>query len=179
MPILLSAFLFCLPLLGCNQEKVPIKEHVSQKTSGEKAQTETPPSNLKERDLAPAFSKPLQLNAPPQAILSPTGLARVTLKKNEDDTHLRPNVDSVITVRFKGWTSTGELFQESKEESPFTQRVGNLLKGWQEGVMGMNKGEIHRFWMPGKLAYDNDPNPNSQKGNLIFDIELIEFKNRK
>ncbi len=170
--------LFSLFWVGCEAQpkietpEVKPAESVSEpkKKTVEKAPDE---------EVAPAFSTPANLkNAPSQAQSSPTGLEWVQLKEGDEDSE-SPNLNSVITVRFSGWTPDGKSFQKSKEDRPFKQRVGNLLKGWQEGIVKMKKGEIRRLWMPGKLAYDNDPNPNSQKGELIFDIELIDFKNKK
>ena len=48
--------------------------------------------------------------------------------------------------------------------------------GWTEGVQLMVVGERRRFWIPGHLAYDNSPRPDSPRGTLVFDIELIEVK---
>jgi peptidylprolyl isomerase len=40
----------------------------------------------------------------------------------------------------------------------------------------MRAGEKRRFWIPGSLAYDNDPRPDVPKGMLVFDIELIRIQ---
>ncbi len=39
----------------------------------------------------------------------------------------------------------------------------------------MVKGETMRFWIPGKLAYDNSARPGAPKGTLVFDITLRDF----
>ena len=37
-------------------------------------------------------------------------------------------------------------------------------------------GEKRRFWIPGSLAYDSNPNPELPKGMLVFDIELVRIQ---
>ena len=55
--------------------------------------------------------------------------------------------------------------------------VGNVIKGWTEGLQLMTKGEKARFWIPGNLAYGDKPTrPGAPAGMLVFDIELIDFK---
>ena len=51
-----------------------------------------------------------------------------------------------------------------------------MIPGWTEGVQLMVVGERRRFWIPGRLAYDSSPDPDSPRGTLVFDIELIEVK---
>ncbi len=54
--------------------------------------------------------------------------------------------------------------------------LGNVIKGWTEGVQLMTKGEKARFWIPGALAYGDKPTrPGAPSGMLVFDIELIDF----
>ncbi len=170
--------LFFVITIGCDSQPIvqPAPEKIANSASEPKREIVKKAPDVK---IAPAFTTPGNLqNAPSFAESTTTGLYSYQLKKGEEDS-TSPNLNSVITVRFSSWTPDGKAFQHSKEKSPFKQRVGNLLKGWQEGIVKMKKGEIRRFWIPGKLAYDHDPNPNSQKGPLIFDIELIDFKNKK
>ena len=40
----------------------------------------------------------------------------------------------------------------------------------------MVQGEKRRFWIPGNLAYDKDPDPTAPKGQLCFEIELLDIR---
>jgi peptidylprolyl isomerase len=40
----------------------------------------------------------------------------------------------------------------------------------------MSKGEKRRFWIPAKLAYGKNPGGGKPGGDLIFDVELIDFR---
>ena len=53
-----------------------------------------------------------------------------------------------------------------------------MIKGWDEGIMLLNKGAKARFIIPSDLAYGERGAggvipPNA---TLVFDVELVEFK---
>ena len=56
--------------------------------------------------------------------------------------------------------------------------LDGVIKGWTEGVQLMVEGEKTRFWIPGKLAYGDEPSRARPHGMLVFDIELLEIKKR-
>jgi peptidylprolyl isomerase len=69
------------------------------------------------------------------------------------------------------------MFDSSvKRGQPARFPLGNVIKGWTEGLQLMVVGEKTRFWIPGELAYDNSPRPGAPKGTLVFDIELLSIK---
>jgi len=53
-----------------------------------------------------------------------------------------------------------------------------VIKGWDDGVITMNKGEISRFIIKPSYGYGNKGSPPSIPGSatLIFDIELFDFE---
>jgi peptidylprolyl isomerase len=83
----------------------------------------------------------------------------------------------MVTVHYTGWTTDGRMFESSvKDGKPITAPLNQLIPGWVEGVQLMRTGEKRRFWIPGALAYDNNPDPDMPKGMLVFDIELISIR---
>ena len=54
--------------------------------------------------------------------------------------------------------------------------LGDVISGWTEGLQLMTAGEKMRFWIPEKLAYKGERPP---RGMLVFDVELISFKDGK
>ena len=56
--------------------------------------------------------------------------------------------------------------------APTSFGLGDVIKGWTEGVQLMVEGEKTRFWIPQNLAYESGGGP---KGMLVFDIELIKI----
>ena len=121
----------------------------------------------------PAIPAPSDVAAPPaDALKTPSGLASKVLQIGMSN--VRPTARSTVKVHYTGWTTDGKMFDSSVTrgeaiEFPLNQVIG----GWTEGVQLMVIGEKRRFWIPGKLAYDDLPMPDAPKGMLVFDIELL------
>ncbi|MDD5530175.1 MAG: FKBP-type peptidyl-prolyl cis-trans isomerase [bacterium] len=88
---------------------------------------------------------------------------------------------SRITVHYTGWLLDGTKFDSSKDRrSPFTFIVGagQVIKGWEQGVIGMKEGGKRKLMIPPELGYGEQGAgsfipPNSE---LIFDVELLKVK---
>lgn len=122
---------------------------------------------------------PSDVGAPPaNAQKKESGVHFVILYPGEGDA--TPTVDAIVTAEYTGWTSDGKKFDSSKDKGkPLVQRLGNLIKGWQEGVLGMKKGEVRRMWIPEHLGYGNNSDPSAPKGTIVFDVKLISFEEPK
>jgi peptidylprolyl isomerase len=60
---------------------------------------------------------------------------------------------------------------------PASFSLNGVIPGWTEGVQLMTEGAKYRFWIPGKLAYGDEPKrPGAPAGTLVFDIELLGIK---
>jgi len=88
---------------------------------------------------------------------------------------------SQITVAYTGWLhdsskpdAKGTQFQ-TNSNFPFRLGVGNVIRGWDQGVVGMRVGGQRRLVLPPDLAYGNSP-PNGSgiplNATLIFDVTL-------
>jgi FKBP-type peptidyl-prolyl cis-trans isomerase len=83
------------------------------------------------------------------------------------------------TVQYTGWLQdTGALFDSSYSSGqPFTFTIGagNVIKGWDEGVVGMLPGETRRLIIPSALGYGDAGSPPKIPGGttLVFDILLL------
>jgi FKBP-type peptidyl-prolyl cis-trans isomerase len=123
--------------------------------------------------VTPAPATPADVAAPPaDATKTKSGLAFKVLTPGTGT--VKPKSGSKVTVHYSGWTTNGVMFDSSVMKGrPFTTALDEVIKGWTEGVQLMVAGESRRFWIPGKLAYDNSDSPDMPKGMLVFDIELI------
>jgi FKBP-type peptidyl-prolyl cis-trans isomerase len=120
---------------------------------------------------------PTDVKAPPKGVTkTSSGLAYRVLQKGTGAEH--PTRASNVTVHYTGWTTDGEMFDSSVVRGePAMFPLGNVIKGWTEGVQLMVKGEKARFWIPAELAYGEKPSrPGAPAGVLVFDIELIDFR---
>ncbi|MEM8608480.1 MAG: FKBP-type peptidyl-prolyl cis-trans isomerase [Myxococcota bacterium] len=139
-------------------------------------------------EAAEAPPQPVDIPAPPDVAAAPdnaeksdSGLQWVILEEGEGEKS--PSEFDVVTVNYTGWTTDGKMFDSSvKRGKPAEFPLNRVIPGWTEGVGMMKAGEKRRFWIPGKLAYgEANPNdPHSQfgppKGTLVFDVELIDYK---
>jgi peptidylprolyl isomerase len=120
---------------------------------------------------------PEDVKAPPaSAKKTASGLAYRVLTPGKGETH--PTLTSNVVVNYSGWTTDGKMFDSSVTRGqPARFGVGNVIKGWTEGLQLMTKGEKVRFWIPANLAYGDKPTrPGAPAGMLVFDVELVDFQ---
>jgi FKBP-type peptidyl-prolyl cis-trans isomerase len=119
---------------------------------------------------------PKDVAAPPaDAKKTASGLRYRVLTKGTGTQH--PTAQSQVKVHYSGWTPDGKMFDSSVTRGqPATFGLNQVIKGWTEGVQLMVAGEKARFWIPGELAYGNNPRPGAPAGPLVFDIELLEIQ---
>ena len=124
-------------------------------------------------DIIAPPTTPSDVAAPPaDAKKTRSGLAFKILKPGTGT--VRPKSNSVVTVHYTGWTPDGQIFDSSViKGQPATFPLGDVIKGWSEGVQLMVVGEVRRLWIPGHLAYDGVEQAGVPRGALVFDIELI------
>lgn len=86
-----------------------------------------------------------------------------------------------VWVEYTGWTqSDGKKFDSSYDRGgqPFSLPIGQgqVIKGWDEGLIGMKMGGTRRLIIPGDLAYGANPPQGSNiapNATLIFDVTVI------
>jgi peptidylprolyl isomerase len=89
---------------------------------------------------------------------------------------------ALITTQYTGRLEDGTVFDSSWQRGkPFQCVIGSgrVIKGWDQGLMGMQVGGKRKLWVPAHLAYGERTMgaipPNS---NLLFEIELLEVLTR-
>ncbi len=90
---------------------------------------------------------------------------------------------ALITTQYQGWLEDGTLFDSSLVRGKPFQCVigtGRVIKGWDQGLMGMKVGGKRKLFVPSHLGYGERQfgahiTPHS---NLIFEIELLEVLTR-
>ena len=90
---------------------------------------------------------------------------------------------ALITTQYRGFLEDGSSFDSSYERGKPFQCVigtGRVIKGWDQGVLGMRVGGKRKLWVPAALAY-GERGMGSRvpaDANLIFEIELLEVLTR-
>jgi FKBP-type peptidyl-prolyl cis-trans isomerase len=83
-----------------------------------------------------------------------------------------------VDVHYTGWLADGTKFDSSLDRGqPFTfvLGAGQVIPGWDEGVVGMKVGGHRRLIIPSDLGYGSQGYPPviPPDAELTFDIELL------
>lgn len=94
----------------------------------------------------------------------------------KEGTGVKPKSGDTISVKYRGSTIDGNVFDEQKEPVEFP--LDNMIQGWVEGLALMPEGSTYELYIPSKLAYGEQGAGDLIKPNsvLIFNVELVAVK---
>jgi peptidylprolyl isomerase len=132
-------------------------------------------------DFVPAEASPIQEQAPQKSPEGPH--ASGTLGSVDEVVGKGKAVASgdTVSVHYTGTLMDGTKFDSSRDRNtPFEFKVGvgSVIKGWDQGVLGMKVGGKRKLTIPAPLAYGERGQPPTIPPNatLKFDIELLAIK---
>jgi peptidylprolyl isomerase len=166
-----AACLAALALIaGCGGDDEPSPEPLATEASDTAASnTETAPApDIKDTTQKPVIEKP---TGP-----VPRKLERVDVVKGKGPA-AKPG--DQLSVQYVGITfSTGEQFDASWDSGqPFSFQLGSgeVIPGWDRGLVGMKQGGRRHLTIPPRLAYGAQGSPPSIGPNetLVFVIDLV------
>jgi FKBP-type peptidyl-prolyl cis-trans isomerase FkpA len=82
-----------------------------------------------------------------------------------------------VRVHYTGWLPDGTMFESSRATNApieFLLGVGLVIRGWDEGIVGMQVGGTRKLVIRPELAYGRSgKGPIPPLTTLIFDVELL------
>lgn len=120
-------------------------------------------------DFKPAQAKPL-----------PPGPEKLEIKDEVVGQGREVKSGDEVHVHYTGTLMDGKKFDSSRDRNePFKFKIGQgqVIKGWDQGVVGMKVGGKRQLTIPSDLGYgDNGSPPNIPgKAGLKFDVELVDI----
>jgi len=115
-------------------------------------------------------------------ITTPSGLSYLDVAEGAGEC---PKTGQTCVMHYTGWLSEGgqpgRKFDSSVDRGQpfsFTLGVGQVIKGWDEGVASMKKGGKRTLHIPAALGYGarGAGGVIPPGAGLIFEVELLDFK---
>ncbi len=153
---------FDIKLVGVKTADQIQHEQLQKLEEAKKAEPEALKSYLKEHNIT----------AKPTA----DGLYVIINKKTKG---AKPHNGDKVKVHYTGYLLNGQKFDSSVDRGKpfeFTLGQGQVIKGWDEGIAMLRKGEKATFIIPSELAYgQRSMGPIGPYSTLVFEVELIDF----
>jgi len=100
---------------------------------------------------------------------------------NKKGNNKKPNKGDNVSVHYRGMLLDGTVFDSSYQRNQpieFSIGVGQVIRGWDEGISLINEGASAKFVIPSDLAYGSQGAggvipPDS---TLVFEVELMKIK---
>jgi FKBP-type peptidyl-prolyl cis-trans isomerase len=108
---------------------------------------------------------------------SPPSDAKVAITTLEPGKGQQAKAGDTVRVHYVGTLADGKKFDSSRDRKKpfdFTLGLGMVIKGWEQGVLGMREGEKRKLVIPPSLAYGPSGRPGiPPDSTLVFEIELL------
>ena len=115
-------------------------------------------------------------------VSSDGGIVKKVITAGEDGAI--PTKGQEVTVEYEGRLENGTVFDNSKDHGePLKIRIGEgqVIEGWDQGIMSMRLGEKADLVIQSKYGYGDMGSPPKIPGGatLIFTVELLQIADRR
>lgn len=118
-----------------------------------------------------------KLDADKQVKKTDSGLRYQILKPG--DAAVKAKATSTVTCLYHGTLSDGTVFDSTRNRNnePVSFGLGEVIKGWTEGLQLVGKGGVIKLWIPANLGYgEQEAGPIPAGSMLTFEIEVLDVK---
>ncbi|KAL7012746.1 hypothetical protein ACKWTF_015016 [Chironomus riparius] len=112
----------------------------------------------------------------------PDGKLKIGIKKRVENCEQKSRKGDLLHVNYTGSLTDGTVFDSSEGRNPLTFSLGSgqVIVGWERGLLGMCVGEIRKLQIPPELGYGNAAMGKIPKNSvLIFEVELVKIEKKK
>ncbi|XP_041038037.1 peptidyl-prolyl cis-trans isomerase FKBP2 isoform X1 [Carcharodon carcharias] len=108
---------------------------------------------------------------------------QIGIKKRVDNCPIKSRKTDTLHMHYTGKLEDGSEFDSSiprGQPFTFTLGTGQVIKGWDQGLLGMCEGEKRKLVIPSELGYGERGAPPKIPGGatLIFEVELLKIERR-
>ncbi|XP_046403494.1 peptidyl-prolyl cis-trans isomerase FKBP2 [Ischnura elegans] len=108
---------------------------------------------------------------------------QIGIKKRADVCPIKSKNGDFLHMHYTGSLEDGTVFDSSYERKnplTFTLGSGQVIKGWDRGLLGMCEGEKRKLVIPSELGYGAHGSPPKIPGGatLIFEVELVKIQRK-
>jgi peptidylprolyl isomerase len=153
-----------------------VSQFTNQPNASADRLTQNQPQIAQVTEKKPTPSKPMS-DEDNKVVTTPSGLKYEVIKAGDGAT---PKTGQTVVVHYTGTLEDGTKFDSSRDRGqPFSFKlgVGQVIKGWDEGLSTMKVGDRRKLIIPPELGYGARGAggvipPNA---TLIFDVELLKI----
>jgi len=108
---------------------------------------------------------------------------QIGIKKRIEDCAVKSRRGDLLHMHYTGTLEDGTEFDSSiprGQPLTFTLGSGQVIKGWDQGLIGMCEGERRKLVIPSDLGYGNSGSPPKIPGGatLIFEVDLVKIERK-
>jgi peptidylprolyl isomerase len=177
--VLLTVVLIALGLVACGSDdsgsdtsSAGTPSSSATVDSGNDTGTQTEAANPKDTSVKPVIEKPA--GSPPRRLVKEDIVKGKGPAAKKGDS---------VTMQYVGVSfSNGEQFDASWDPpasapfGPFQLGTGQVIPGWDKGIVGMRKGGRRKLVIPPELAYGSaGQGPIAPNETLIFVVDLVSI----
>lgn len=145
-------------------------------------QTPAPANETAAADIATTTNPTTAQSAPTTMPPVTQPITQLMMKDNVVGTGAVAAAGDKVTVQYVGALTNGTVFDASANHGTagftFTLGAGQVIKGWDQGVVGMKEGGTRTLLIPASLAYGSQsPSPSiPANSSLVFEVQLVKIE---